>query len=98
MVLKIASKIATVLTEISMTEQCVAGQVPVITRFSQERSESLVTIGHGKLQKSCQVVVSVGEIGNGNVGNLEMGFSDKSVSQNSPENTSGFSTYIGQVP
>jgi hypothetical protein len=84
-------------TENSMTERCVTGQVPVITRFSRSRSESPVTIDCALFGKVSQVVVSVWEnelVTRSDGGNTK---SDKNVIANLSQNTSGFSTYIGQV-
>ena len=81
-----------VLTEISMTEQCDTGQVPVITRSSRVRSENLFTIGRKKLEKARQPIVSVEEISRMP---SETSFRGVNVVRNLAENTSGFSTYIG---
>ena len=85
------------LTENSKTEQCVAGQVPVNTRFSRDRSENLVTTNVGSFEENEQAVVNVGkkrEHGASKRGNT---ISDKNVSLDFPQNTSGFFTYIRQV-
>ena len=85
------------LTENSQTEQCVAGQVPVNTRFSRTRSENLVTIDVASFEKKAQVVVSVGEFGEFGSERRGNTISDKNVLLDSPQNTSGFSTYINQA-
>jgi hypothetical protein len=61
------------------------------------RSENLVTIDVASFCKSEQVVVSVGE--NGDFWTRERGntIPDKNVLLDSPQNTSGFSTYINQA-